>query len=294
MRSELVYIATLHYGRNDARDPNLDLFFFFHLTTLQVNVTRLWVTASSALLSFVFIFGNSLRGIYESVVFLFWVHPFDVGDVVVPMGGASGSTSGEASRVEGIRLLTTTLVRLSDGARGCWPNVKLAAEPVLNLSRSGPKAESFRVVVDAAAATPEFLARIRAAADAAAARSPSDFTGDVAVSLSPAAPSADGGGISPLLGGAKVAVSVWWKFAVNGASPRLGAARTAMVSAVLGACLGWKEAGEGREGEGEGEGEEGGEGGRSVVVGPSPPLFTLPPFALAAAAPPAGAALPPS
>ena len=249
--------------------PTPSSFSFFKLTSIQVNVTRLWVTASSALLSFVFIFGNSLRGIYESVVFLFVVHPYDIGDVILPLGGASGSTSGDASRVEGIRLLTTTLVRLSDGARGCWPNVKLAAEPVLNLSRSGPKAESFRVVVDASSATPEFLARIRAAAAAVAARSPSDFTGDLAVNLSPATDgSGSGGGGNSLLGGAKVAVSVWWKFSVNGASPRLGAARTAMVSAVLGACLGWKEEG------GEEEREEG------EKKGLAPPLFTLPPFAL--------------
>ena len=255
-------------------------FFFFFIKQKkpslplnnQVNVTRLWVTASSALLSFVFIFGNSLRGIYESVVFLFVVHPFDVGDVVVPLGGASGATAGEAARVEGIRLLTTELVRLSDGARGCWPNAKLAAEPVLNLSRSGPKAESFRVVVDASAATPALLARVRAAAEAAAARSPSDFTGDLAVNLAPAAAADGSGGGAPLLllGGAKVAVSVWWKFSVNGASARLGAARTAMVSAVLGACLGWS-----------GEGKEGGEGGGGEgQQGPSAPLFTLPPFAL--------------
>jgi len=263
-------------------DPNLTFLFFLSFSSplppqSQVNVTRLWVTASSALLSFVFIFGNSLRGIYESVVFLFVVHPFDVGDVILPLGGPSGATGGEAARVEGIRLLTTTLVRISDGSKGCWPNAKLAAEPVLNLSRSGPKAEAFRVVVDASAATPEFLARIKKAAAAAAARSPSEFTGDLAVNLAPAL---DAGGVSagssagagaPLLGGAKVAVTVWWRFALNGASPRLGAARTAMVSAVLGACMGWGE--EGGEGEKKG-GEE-----KSVVPLP-PPLFTLPPFAL--------------
>ena len=201
------------------------------------------------------------------MVFLFVVHPYDVGDVVVPLGGSGGTAAGDASRVEGIRLLTTTLVRLSDGSRGCWPNVKLAAEPVLNLSRSGPKAESFRVVLDAAAATPGLLSRVRAAAAAVAARSPSDFTGDLAVNLSPAAATDPAGGASPLLAGAKVAVSVWWKFAVNGASPRLGAARSAMVSAVLGACLGRKE---------EGNNERGGNEGEEAL---SPTLFTLPPFA---------------
>lgn len=33
-----------------------------YLAVWDVNVTRLWVTASSALLSFVFVFGNSMRG----------------------------------------------------------------------------------------------------------------------------------------------------------------------------------------------------------------------------------------
>ena len=132
LRSELVHIATLLSAETIARDPKLDPFFSsFHLTTLQVNVTRLWVTASSALLSFVFIFGNSLRGIYESVVFLFVVHPFDVGDVVVPLGGRLGVDHGrgDSSRVEGIRLLTTTLVRLSDGARGAGPTSSWPPSP---------------------------------------------------------------------------------------------------------------------------------------------------------------------
>ncbi len=38
---------------------------------------------SSLLLSFVFVFGNSIKAIYESVVYLFVVRPFDVGDVIL-------------------------------------------------------------------------------------------------------------------------------------------------------------------------------------------------------------------
>lgn len=38
---------------------------------------------SSLLLSFVFVFGNSIKSIYEAVVFLFVVRPFDVGDAVL-------------------------------------------------------------------------------------------------------------------------------------------------------------------------------------------------------------------
>ena len=50
---------------------------------VQVNLTRTWVTVSSLLLSFVFVFGNSIKSIYEAVVFLFVVRPFDVGDAVL-------------------------------------------------------------------------------------------------------------------------------------------------------------------------------------------------------------------
>ncbi len=50
---------------------------------VQVNLTRTWVTVSSLLLSFVFVFGNSIKSIYEAVVYLFVVRPFDVGDAVL-------------------------------------------------------------------------------------------------------------------------------------------------------------------------------------------------------------------
>lgn len=52
------------------------------LVMLQVNLTKIWYTFSSLLLSMTFIFGNSIKNTYESVIFLFVVHPFDVGDGV--------------------------------------------------------------------------------------------------------------------------------------------------------------------------------------------------------------------
>ena len=49
---------------------------------LQVNVQQVWMSLSSGVLAFVFIFGNNIRNIYESCLLLFVVHPFDVGDVL--------------------------------------------------------------------------------------------------------------------------------------------------------------------------------------------------------------------
>lgn len=53
----------------------------------QVNVRELWLTFSSVTLAFVFVFGNSIRSIYEAVLFLFVVHPYDVGDWLLLANG---------------------------------------------------------------------------------------------------------------------------------------------------------------------------------------------------------------
>jgi len=45
----------------------------------QVDIQKLWVFISSLILGSAFVFGNSLKQLYESVFFLFMVHPFDVG-----------------------------------------------------------------------------------------------------------------------------------------------------------------------------------------------------------------------
>ena len=59
----------------------------------QVNVSKVWLTVSSVLLGFSFVFSTSIRTTFESVVFLFVVHPYDVGDMLLltdPSDTASG------------------------------------------------------------------------------------------------------------------------------------------------------------------------------------------------------------
>ena len=50
---------------------------------VQVDVSKLWTTVASVVIAFSFIFGTSIRQMYESVIFLFVVHPFDVGDALI-------------------------------------------------------------------------------------------------------------------------------------------------------------------------------------------------------------------
>lgn len=48
----------------------------------QVNLRNAWLQLSSCMLASAFVFGNSIKTVYEDVIFLFVVHPFDVGDAV--------------------------------------------------------------------------------------------------------------------------------------------------------------------------------------------------------------------
>ena len=48
--------------------------------SLQVDIQKVWLLFSSVVLAFAFIFGNSIRQLYEAVIFLFVIHPYDVGD----------------------------------------------------------------------------------------------------------------------------------------------------------------------------------------------------------------------
>ena len=48
----------------------------------QFSLDNMWIITSSGVLGFSFIFGNSIRTVFESCMTLFVVHPFDVGDTV--------------------------------------------------------------------------------------------------------------------------------------------------------------------------------------------------------------------
>ena len=103
---------------------------------LQVDVNKVWLSFSSVFLAFVFVFGNSLRNMYESVIFLFVMHPYDVGDALF--------ISGDWCQVEEIALQYTQVVRY-DGVKIWYPNYVLCAGAVMNITRSAKRWESFKV-----------------------------------------------------------------------------------------------------------------------------------------------------
>ena len=54
--------------------------FALWLFILGIETTHFFVFLSSQVLLTVFVFGNTLKTVFEAIVFLFMMHPFDVGD----------------------------------------------------------------------------------------------------------------------------------------------------------------------------------------------------------------------
>lgn len=151
---------------------------------------------------------------YENVVFLFVVHPFDVGDVL-----QIGEGDAPTYRVDQIDLHYTIFVSGS-GMRTWYPNQRLMATPFSNVSASGERGDSVKVLIDME--TPAgALDEVRAACEAAAAAQPTEFGEDISLHLRDC--------FSPM----KVALVVGFKYTHNGADGgRTSRARTAMHAAL--------------------------------------------------------------
>ncbi|XP_065850823.1 mechanosensitive ion channel protein 10-like [Euphorbia lathyris] len=100
--------------------------------------TKVLVFLSTQLLLAVFMFGNSVKTVFEAVIFVFLVHPFDVGDRCV--------INGIQMVVDEMNILTTTFLR-HDNEKIYYPNAVLATKPISNLYRSPPMNETLNFAV---------------------------------------------------------------------------------------------------------------------------------------------------
>ncbi|KQJ84035.1 mechanosensitive ion channel protein 5 [Brachypodium distachyon] len=101
--------------------------FALWLLILEIATTRFFVFLSSQLLVAVFMFGNTLKTIFEAIVFLFVMHPFDVGDRC--------EVDGMQVVVEEMNIMTTIFLRF-DNLKIYYPNSVLATLPIMNYYRS--------------------------------------------------------------------------------------------------------------------------------------------------------------
>eukprot|EP00892_Ulva_mutabilis_P002520 jgi/Ulvmu1/12269/UM087_0002.1 len=118
---------------------------FAYLFIFGVDIRHVLISLSSMGLAFVFVFGNNLRAVYESLVFLFMIRPYQVGDCV--------RYHGELHWVKNFGLLTTQFSRF-DGCRIWIPNEVLMRSEITNLSQSSKLRVRAAFEVDAAAVTP--------------------------------------------------------------------------------------------------------------------------------------------
>ena len=91
----------LHLGQ---KTNSFFLLYSFFAPT-QVDVAALWLSVSTTIIAFAFIFGDMMRQTFASIVLLFFVHPFDVGDWIVT--DATGW-----ARVDSLEINTCTFTSL--------------------------------------------------------------------------------------------------------------------------------------------------------------------------------------
>uniref|UniRef100_A0A1D1Y1A8 Mechanosensitive ion channel protein n=1 Tax=Anthurium amnicola TaxID=1678845 RepID=A0A1D1Y1A8_9ARAE len=103
------------------------IVFVIWLLILGIATTHFLVFISSQILLVVFIFGNTCKAIFEALIFLFVMHPFDVGDRC--------EVDGVQMIVEEMNIMTTVFLRY-DNQKISYPNSVLSTKPISNYYRS--------------------------------------------------------------------------------------------------------------------------------------------------------------
>uniref|UniRef100_A0A0D6QRW5 Mechanosensitive ion channel protein n=1 Tax=Araucaria cunninghamii TaxID=56994 RepID=A0A0D6QRW5_ARACU len=109
------------------------------LFVLGIATTHVIVLLSSQLVLAGLIFGNTCKTIFEAIVFVFIMHPFDVGDRCV--------VDGVQMVVEEMNILTTVFLQ-PDNDKVYYPNSALATKPISNFYRSPDMGDSVEFTVD--------------------------------------------------------------------------------------------------------------------------------------------------
>ncbi|GAB4832977.1 hypothetical protein Ancab_006998 [Ancistrocladus abbreviatus] len=97
------------------------------LLILGVPITHFLIFTSSQLLLLTFMFGNTFKTTFEAIIFLFVMHPYDVGDRC--------EIEEVQMVVEEMNILTTVFLRY-DNQKIIYPNSVLATKPISNYYRS--------------------------------------------------------------------------------------------------------------------------------------------------------------
>lgn len=117
----------------------LIVILFIFLGIFESNVVASLVPISTFLVAFSFIFGTSLKNLFESILFIFFQHVMDSGDLVC--------FEDNQYWVHNMGLMSTVLRRV-DGQEVYIPNSILAQKEIYNYRRSPSQAEVIPIDVD--------------------------------------------------------------------------------------------------------------------------------------------------
>ncbi|XP_022155706.1 mechanosensitive ion channel protein 10-like [Momordica charantia] len=109
------------------------------LLVLGVATTKVIVVVTSQLLLVGFMFQNTCKTIFESIIFVFVMHPFDVGDRCV--------IDGVHMFVEEMNILSTVFLRF-DNEKIYYPNSVLLTKPISNFRRSPDMSDTVDFAID--------------------------------------------------------------------------------------------------------------------------------------------------
>jgi len=116
---------------------------FTTLTIFNVDIWRSLVPLGSFMLALTFVFGNTAKNTFESILFLFVTHPYDAGDYVI--------IDSQTLLVANMGIMSTTFIR-SDGQEINAPTTVLMTKFINNIRRSGNMGES--IYIDVSFTTP--------------------------------------------------------------------------------------------------------------------------------------------
>lgn len=103
------------------------------LLLMEIATTKVLVLLSSQLVVAAFMFGNTCKTIFEAIIFVFVMHPFDVGDRCL--------VDGVQLIVDEMNILTTVFLKI-DREKVYYPNSVLATKPISNFYRSSPMGDN--------------------------------------------------------------------------------------------------------------------------------------------------------
>ncbi|KAF9920072.1 hypothetical protein FBU30_010138 [Linnemannia zychae] len=142
MKEKIFYVykerKDLHTSLRDLSQAvgKLDIIFLTIVTVIWLliilsvfgkDIVKNMLSIGSFLVALSFVFGNSLKVLFENIVFLFITHPYDSGDLV--------SIDGTDMYVREVGLNSTTFVTW-DGKRMYYPNNLISSKPIHNVRRS--------------------------------------------------------------------------------------------------------------------------------------------------------------